>query len=538
MKRMKKVFLVAVLLAAFVLQAAGCTQQPAASGAASASEGTSSAAASSAEKDYSKHEKISWAVYGDEFADLNSDDFAKMWNEKFNVEYDVISMSYDTWDEKIRIWTNSQDLPDVAQWEYKHADGASYAEQGLVKKLPDDWKTRWPNLAEAYEGTVVGPLLEEQFGGTYFLPRPVFANNQPTEPLVTHQSIFMRKDWLEAVGAEVKQAYTIDEFMDIARRIKEEDPGNMGDQLVPIGNGINELPYIFIYSLSTHSVGANAFYKDENGVYQWGPASQDTLTGLKYYQQAYEEGLLDPEFFTGETNYQEVFYTAGASAFCQAAGMAQVALRFANNFKTNLDLEAEDCMSLACVVDNDGNYHGVEQTNYWGTLMFSPNIDDAKLERVLDILDYSCTEQGQNEIRMGIENVDWKRDASGEIEILLDEGITVFDKYYCIRPFYHTMYICSDDFGLVNPTYPQMFRDMSYNQYQEKYSRADEKTFDRIDWDAYFYDSDAMRRVSFNLPEEYAALVVAGGDMETKWNAWVEEKMKLVQPVLDELNAM
>ena len=91
---------------------------------------------------------------------------------------------------------------------YKHADGASYAEQGLVKKLPDDWKTRWPNLAEAYEGTVVGPLLEEQFGGTYFLPRPVFANNQPTEPLVTHQSIFMRKDWLEAVGAEVKQAYT------------------------------------------------------------------------------------------------------------------------------------------------------------------------------------------------------------------------------------------------------------------------------------------------------------------------------------------
>lgn len=247
---------------------------------------------------------------------------------------------------------------------------------------------------------------------------------------------------------------------------------------------------------------------------------------------------MDPEFFTGETNYQEVFYTAGASAFCQAAGMAQVALRFANNFKTNLDLEAEDCMSLACVVDNDGNYHGVEQTNYWGTLMFSPNIDDAKLERVLDILDYSCTEQGQNEIRMGIENVDWKRDASGEIEILLDEGITVFDKYYCIRPFYHNMYICSDDFGLVNPTYPQMFRDMSYNQYQEKYSRADEKTFDRIDWDAYFYDSDAMRRVSFNLPEEYAALVVAGGDMETKWNAWVEEKMKLVQPVLDELNAM
>lgn len=78
---------------------------------------------------------------------------------------------------------------------------------------------------------------------------------------------------------------------------------------------------------------------------------------------------------------------------------------------------------------------------------------------------------------------------------------------------------------------------MSRNQYEAKEAAMTPETFYPIDWDANFYDSDAMRRCSFNLAEEYAALVVAPGDMETKWRDWVAEKMQLVQPVLDELNA-
>lgn len=540
MKNLKKIIAIA-LLAAIALQAVGCGQAASSTAASTANSAATSEATSaeSTEKDYSKHEVVSYAVYCDEYIDdINSDDFAKMWGDMFNIEWDVLSLTADTWDEKIRIWANSQDLPDVSQWEYKHADAASFVEQGLVKKLPDDWKTRWPNLAAAYDRTVLGPLLDEQYGGTYFLPRPIFANNQPTETMVTHQAIYMRKDWLEAVGAEIKASYTIDELMDIARKIKEQDPGNVGDKLVPIGNATDTLPYVFVYSLSSHSKAGEVFYKGEDGQYRWGPADEDTLTALKYYQQAYEEGLIDPEFFSSGKNYQDVFYTEGASAMCQAAGMAQVALRFSNNFKTNFDIDTDQWLHLAFVTDNEGRYHGVEAVNYWGTLMFSPDIDDEKLERVLDVLDYSTTDQGQTEIRMGIEGIDWERGSDGELISLLPENTTIFDKYFCIRPFYHNLYITSDDFGLINPNYPQVFRDTSYNSYKAKEAAMTDETFYNIDWEANFYDSEAMRRCSFNLADEYASLVVAPGDMETKWNAWVEEKMKVVQPALDELNAM
>jgi putative aldouronate transport system substrate-binding protein len=39
-----------------------------------------------------------------------------------------------------------------------------------------------------------------------------------------------------------------------------------------------------------------------------------------------------------------------------------------------------------------------------------------------------------------------------------------------------------------------------------------------------------------NYGDEYAALIVKPGDIEANWKAWVEEKMPLIQPVLDELN--
>lgn len=492
------------------------------------------------EKDYSTKEEISWAVWmDDQYDDINQDEFAKLWNERFNVEWDLIGMTAEQWAQLIRIWVNSQDLPDVAQYDYIHADAASYVEQGLVRKLPDDWKTRWPNLAKTYEDTVIGPKLEEVFGGTYFLPRAVFANNKPTDPLVSHQSIFMRRDWLEAAGIEVKPYYTISELLDVARAIKEKDPGNVGSKLVPIGNTVDSLAWIFVYPNSTYSRDGFEYFKDENGVYQWGPAQPETLQGLKYYEQAYREGLLHPEFFnyTG-SEWQENFYVAGISAMCQAPGMAQVGLRFANNLEANLGVKAEDWLQLSFCIGDDGKYHQPEELNFFATLIFSPSMSEEKFERILDVLDYACTDQGQYEIRMGIKGVDWDLDENGELVNLMAEDETVLDKYYCVRPFYHNMIIASDDFGLINPTYPQLFRDMSYNMYQEKIQLTDEISLGRTDWDAYFYDSDAKRRAVFNLAEEYAQLVVADGDMETKWNAWVEEKMQYVQPVLDELNAL
>lgn len=39
-----------------------------------------------------------------------------------------------------------------------------------------------------------------------------------------------------------------------------------------------------------------------------------------------------------------------------------------------------------------------------------------------------------------------------------------------------------------------------------------------------------------DLGDEYAKLILKDGELEDNWNTWVEEKMAVVQPVLDQLN--
>ena len=40
-----------------------------------------------------------------------------------------------------------------------------------------------------------------------------------------------------------------------------------------------------------------------------------------------------------------------------------------------------------------------------------------------------------------------------------------------------------------------------------------------------------------DLADEYAKLILKDGNLEQNWRAWVAEKMAVVQPVLDQLNA-
>jgi putative aldouronate transport system substrate-binding protein len=64
------------------------------------------------------------------------------------------------------------------------------------------------------------------------------------------------------------------------------------------------------------------------------------------------------------------------------------------------------------------------------------------------------------------------------------------------------------------------------------------KTFpSEPDWNVVLHSSRALNLASMSMADEYAALVIKSGDIEANWRNWVNEKMVLIRPVLDELNA-
>lgn len=558
MKKSRKwiALLLAVLLA---FSAAGCggnekggssSKSPSSTGKSSAvsDAGTEASGASTGETAYGNPVELSWYKEGITGREINydGDDWGKFWQEKFNVKLDLTAATMDDsdWNERLRIWINSGDMPDVAHWGFNYGELADYANQEAVYRLPDDWKERWPNVAKTQSMVPGAAVAEENLGGTYVLFRSIFVNNRPAERLSYHALLYMRKDWMEACGVEIKDTYSPSELEEIATKFKEQDPGKVGSQLVPISIRTYDVPKIYPGTVFPEALNiGDGYYKDENGQFQWAPADERTLEGLKKYQNLYQSGLLDPEFYT-LTRYEgtEKFYIGGTAGIVLDDGMGyMIQSRMEDGLQKNLGLDPDKALHIAQLVGEDGKYYYREDMNFYGAIIFSPDITDEQFERAMDILDFCATPEGQEVLNMGFEGEDWEKDASGEYVSLLPNEITgnaksILGSKYPSADVQFGGVILGDDFQFVTPNYTKETRDTIKHFYQLRDEISDNTTLLPREYDYEFFSSRSKTQANMSLDEEYAQLILKDGDLEANWNSWVKEKMQLVQPVLDELN--
>ena len=472
------------------------------------------------------------------------DPYALWWSTKYNWDIEVVPMASDRWNELPRIWVNSRDMPDVLIFNYTqttHADAVSWAEQGLVKRMPDNWRELWPNISAVFDTTGLGPRIEEMMGGVYYLPRARFYEYLPGEPLPGHQAMHMRRDWAEAVGFPIKEAYTINEIMDYARLIRQHDPGRIGVNLQPITNRPGQALEIFV---RRNFANFDTFFRDASGRYVWGGADPRTLEGLYLYYEAFSTGLLNREFFTLRNNEEwEQIRVTGIAASAYGGGTSTgFQIDYWNTFQQNLGLDPDEVMMFPIILGNDGYYHERETINYWGAIMFSPTIDEELFYRYMDMLDYNASDEGYLFSVAGFEGEDWEwRD--GVMVNLNPPGLALEGangKYPSMGYLLGTIRLW-DDFSFVNPNVLQQYLDLSWKIYTDKviYGRPD--TLIPTDWEIWMYDSPARRRASVDFSTDFADIIInarSRADVETLWRQWINTQMSIIQPVLDELNAL
>jgi putative aldouronate transport system substrate-binding protein len=475
--------------------------------------------------------------------DYNAGDpLGKWWSDSFNFVFDVTALSIDNWLERLRIWINSGDMPDVCIFNYNHPDGAAMVEQGLIKKLPDNWKERWPNVAKVFEATSLGPELERRFGGVYFLPRARYVK-YALDPLPNHPSFFFRKDWAEAVGFPVKDVYTTSEILEYGRLVKEKDPGKLGAKLLPISNRPVWAMRLFVQSNSPHCL---SFYKDKDGKYKWGPASEETLMGLKLWYKAWSQGVLAHEFYAlkDQEDYDQFRVSGISGGYFGEATTIWIDRCRRRYFEPNLNLNPDDCVAIATVVGEDTYYHSEDVINFWGTHIFNPNLSDEKLERWMDMLDFGATDLGYKMQNLGFENIDWKYDDKGELVSLLPEGQAIGGiggKYPSISGNTIPSVKQGDDIINESPLVMKADRDDAWRLMEERFKQSTPDTLTATDWDLFCFDSPSRRKVAFEYQNEYANLVTSAKseqDLENLWRKWIQTQSSLVNPVLEELNSL
>lgn len=434
---MKKKKLAALLLASLLAltSLAGCSgadsSQSASGGETTAASGSGDTSAPaggdvvSSEKDYSQEEPLEISIaYWDvesNFAGGDQDAVLKTIEDKFNVTFVPQNISWDDYEQKLQLWAASDSLPDVFVGAYRTtATFATWARQGLLKAIPDDLSA-YPSLAQYMDSPELDTCKVD--GQTYAIFRQTYQEQAST---VRDRVILYRWDLAQDAGI-TEEPTNWDEFRDMVKAIMAADPEGKGVQGM-IGRTANQLAGVFFpYSNPLAAVSGVTFYWVDNGDGTYIPAyfsgenlGDDMLPTWKLIREMYEEGTLIRDVATATTTQSdEMFLQGQICAMSYDGGANNTYTNIGQYWKEIYGTEfLDDCRFLTVMEDVNGEQTWPIWDYAWSESYISSHVDDAKLDRILAIFDYLCSEEGTMLSYAGIEGDTYEIGEDGSVAYL------------------------------------------------------------------------------------------------------------------------
>ncbi|RZS94248.1 extracellular solute-binding protein [Cuneatibacter caecimuris] len=317
--------------------------------------------------------------------DINDSPYVKFLEDKFNVDLTIISEA-SKYPEKVNTIMASGQLPDYMMMMDK-ASLAKWADEGMLMDITDKIP-KYENLS--------GQISELGWNLCKYEDRvygvPLLRYDQT--PLLT----FANKKFLENLDIDPKEVKTIDDWYNMLKRFTFDDPD---------GNGKQDT-YGMMSGEGNFTATTTTFLDAFNGAesqYVNGELIPNFLTEgykdyLKFMHKLYEDGILDPEFVV--TTGQQMWDKAASDKYGTFLWFWMTTeLRSKNYDPANL-------VGLAPPLKADGtqarNKYGSPVRNYTAI-----SKDCKHPEKVLEILDWGCSEEGGVFVFAGIEGLDYEK---------------------------------------------------------------------------------------------------------------------------------
>lgn len=311
---MKKRVAALLLAGSMVLGMTACSSAPSSSTNDSTSGGSGeSASGGSASQTESNNEgadagevpvlRLATKLHTEQTSALEDIWFFKHLEKKFNVKLELEDLG-DNSDERISQLFMADDLPDIMWIALSATDAMTY---GVGEGMLLDWtpymnEETMPNLMKAledYPDALVASTTPD--GKVYSLPYirgPVYANN--TGAFSGTIRVNINKAWLDKVGMDMPT--TLDEFLEVARAFKAQDPGGVGAELIPVSDNQNKIKDYIWNALgfygSGQAYGTNfAIKNNQITLPAYTPEAKEFMQTLN---TMLKEGLVSPDYFTLE----------------------------------------------------------------------------------------------------------------------------------------------------------------------------------------------------------------------------------------------
>lgn len=302
----------------------------------------------------------------------------------------------------------------------------------LCAEIPEDLLEKYPLTKQLLENDAVAQIVKDMYDGYYFLPKPDSAD--PEIYKAERKGLFIRKDWLEAVGMEMPTTW--EELYEVCHAFTYNDPDGNGvnDTYGLTGDGMGTLRYFFA------STGSSNRYwnKDEEGNWYFGALDDANIEVLEWMRKMYEDGSIDPDF--AATTYKTGLQKFSSNTFgvcvrnADADWINNVAVEYYG--AANPDCNPFDRIDvIPALGTNKGDAPRMEgYISCMVATMFAPEITEEKMDRFLAYYEYLLSEEGKY-MRMGFEGEDWVKNEDGSISLIRDENgnaSVLATKYPCI----------------------------------------------------------------------------------------------------------
>lgn len=347
--------------------------------------------------------------------------FFGLMEEATGIHLDITTVPLDSYSEQINLAINTESYAEVMMGcMISNKQTVDWASQGILVAL-DEYISEelTPNLYAfleqypAVKGAVTAPD-----GHIYTLPQ---LNSAPIAYL---SPFWVNGDWMEALGiTDEDLPTTIDGLLDLARRMRDEDPNGNGEAdeiAISLYDGINSLKNIWIGAFGLPSVG---IYSEDDGSVAYGLLDTEKMTAwLEFCKTLYDENLIPKDFLTMTQADQ-----SGLGAE-DKIGIAMQAIP-SNIWYHDGTSEEKDEWFSSCpmlpVLGSDLSEPMLPHTGYGiqtGTFALTDLCEaNGHVETMLRWVDYLYSEEGSYLIHYGPEGIIYEEDEDGNRITLIPE---------------------------------------------------------------------------------------------------------------------
>jgi multiple sugar transport system substrate-binding protein/putative aldouronate transport system substrate-binding protein len=338
----------------------------------------------------------------------------KALNEKFGIKISPSNTTYDQRNEKLNLLMASNSVPDVfihMGFEAK-ATYDKWIKEGIVLPL-DGYAGDYPNIKTVLDAF---PNLAKLEKDTHY-GIPVLSNGDldalKQNTISNSHCLWIRKDWLKNLGLETPDNYT--EFYEVCRAFTEDDPDGNGKKDtygLLFGGSWWSYPFLNMFGASIDR------YQEVDGRYESENISRGMRDAINYLHKMYYEKILDPDFVTIGDKVKEKFISGKVGVIPTNAGGKYTELY--GDFKSAYpNQNPEDMFTWLEVLEGPGGIRRMDGSEaFWLMTSVKNGISDIKREKVLSLLEYMLSDEGQVLMAYGLEGEHYRKEGGDYLNLL------------------------------------------------------------------------------------------------------------------------